>query len=283
MNNKLKFIFIMIMMFSIILTGCSKQLKIPAGQWVKVDESEHFVYYSYEDNEYDIQEVNSALKRLENFCEEIVIPAEDKIKYYKFRDKEQMKRLTGRSVTGKAFIGSNIVHSIYYSDAHEVAHIITTSHLEAPENTRVNISNFWLEGIAMYYTWPRYYYGEEAEIQSSIGVMEGESVHNHAKKRLEQNELPDVKQFIYRNQEFDDLNNVTSYTAAGSFVTYLLGRAQSDPEVIEKYLDFFAEVVKCNSESEVLTVFANVFNKDFDLVVEEWKEYLKDWDEESIL
>lgn len=280
-----------ILLFSsivLLISGCSNLLTIPKGEWLKLGETDHFIYYSLAENQLTQDEVNNALQRLEEFWDEVApvwaYPGKLKVRYFKFKNRDQVKELTGRYVNGKAILSENIVHSIQFSDAHEVAHLFSTQHV-ITTGDQVKIANFWLEGIAMYYTWPWVYFGKDhpdLSIKKSIGVWGKQTVHHHAQTYLNEASLPKLTPLIYKNYNFDDLDDQLSYTTAGSFITYLVGESQSDLEGLQKYKELLYRLNQCNSEAEVLTTFHEIFGKPFTVAEAEWIEYLKTWDETTV-
>ena len=259
--------------------GCESKKIIPKGDW-NVVETDNYKYYYIEDSEFTLNDVNNAIDRLEKFYD-IVAPvwefsSESKIKYYKFKSRDQRKKLTGRTGTGKAFFKKNIVHSIHAADAHEVSHLITTQHI-IEISGEVKVSNFWLEGIAMYYTWPSVYYNENNNnVEPSIGYWQGKNVHNHLKEYyLDNNNLSDLSSFVYNNKDFDQLDDDLSYPMAGSFVTFLIGKNHTDMTNLDRFKRYIKEINQCNSQEHVLIKFEDIFGRSFSEQNNDWLEFLR--------
>lgn len=290
---------LLLLCFLLLLAGCGSGFLYNKllDECVKIDETQHFIYNSFEEKELYNDDAEHALQRLEDFLAEVAeknvwdIP-EEKIKYFKFEFREQIKKLTGWQVTGRADFDQNFVVSIYYSDAHEVAHLFTTHHL-IKEKGRVDVANFWLEGIAMYYTWPRVYFGEDPTedgkevIQTSIGVIEGKSVHENVRLLEEIPDTETMKTFIYGNEHFDALDTKTGYSIAGSFVSFLIGQGIPDcinhnPNNLQKYKELLSKLNYCSSRNDVLDAFYEVYEVDFDDMVDEWLDFISTWEEDQI-
>ncbi|MFO7929700.1 MAG: hypothetical protein R6U35_08535 [Candidatus Humimicrobiaceae bacterium] len=278
---KIKYLLAVVSILCIFVFGCSRYLDVPEGEW-KLISSEHFNYHYQANSKLSPEDLSGAIERLEwfwDFAAGVWDYDSKKIDYYYFLSREDVKKLTGRDMNAKAIVEKDIVLSIFASDTHEVSHLFTT-----PAGSSLDIANFWMEGIAMYYTWPKLYYppGEARLYAEPLGAWHGHSVHYWAKELLAEGSLPDLEPLIYGNRHFDSLDANTGYPVAGSFVTYLLGRGHSDLGMVEKYMVFMDSANKANSKEEAKLVFSDVFGKKFIQVERGWKEFLLDWQEESL-
>ena len=82
-----KFLLILLTLLTlfILISGCNIKSSMQLEEWNLVGETKHFIYYSRPENEMDKEELRNALKRLENFWEEVAplwdFPDNIKIKY----------------------------------------------------------------------------------------------------------------------------------------------------------------------------------------------------------
>ena len=262
--------------------GCSYRSALSKADW----ETEGFEHYEYHYQQTiqlsgrDIEEIGDRLEYFYDFASDVWGFGDDrKITYYYFTSRDEVKRLAGIDMNGKVILEENIVLSIHGSDAHEVAHIFTT-----PTERPLRLANFWMEGIAMYYTWPKLYCseGEERLYERPLGAWHGCSVHQNAKKLLEEKKLPKLESLIYGNEDFGYLDSDISYPAAGSYVTFLIGEAHSDLESVTKYREFINKANKADSTESVKSIFLEVFDTKFENTIIGWKEFLSGWDEEKL-
>lgn len=253
--------------------------------WEKVS-SVHFDYY-YKAELADPQRVAAALERLEWFWEFVApvwdYPHYNRISYYKHSSPEDLEESTGRCTNGLAILSKSIVHSINYADAHEVAHLFTTRRLFCLFNC-CRLSTFWLEGIAMYYSWPLVYYCSDSNHlhEFRMGTWYGKSVHHYAQNRLNEGKLLSIGPCIYKNDHFETVDAMCSYPAAGSFVTFLLGPGHSDLEAVERFKGFFRRINRASSEEEVAQIFEEVFGSPLEEIEAAWHKFLLEWQEPEL-
>ncbi len=257
--------------------GATHQQK--GWDWVK---SDHFDYYYQADRDPYPERVPIALERLEWFYN-FVAPHWDypeglRITYYRYPTREDLVAATGKDANGVAILKRATVHSISLADAHEVSHLFTTRKLFCLFNN-CRLSNFWLEGIAMYYSWPLVYYCEAHNTlhQYYMGTWYGKSIHWHARELLLEGELMDIGPCTYGNDYFDAVGPMASYPAAGSFITFLLGPGQTNPEQIENMKNFFCRINFARSREEVADTFAEIFGTSIEEVESAWHLFLRDW------
>jgi hypothetical protein len=246
--------------------------------------SENFDYYYQAERDPFPERVPIALERLEWFHETVAplwgYPAGKRITYYRYPSREDLAAASGRDANGFAILNKAEVHTISLADAHEVAHLFTTQNLFYLFNN-CRLSTFWMEGIAMYYTWPLVYYCNlhNPLYRYPIGTWYGRSVHCRARELLLQGNLLAIGPCIYENDHFESAGYQCSYPAAGSFITFLLGPGQSNPEQITKMKDFFLRINYARSEKQVADAFAQVFGATIEEVENDWHIFLKSWSE----
>jgi hypothetical protein len=246
--------------------------------------SAHFDYFYQAERDPFPERVPIALERLEEFYDLVAplweYPERIRITYYRYPSREDLEAATGKAANGVAILRDATVHSISLADAHEVAHLFTTRKLFCLFNT-CRLSTFWLEGIAMYYTWPLVYY---CSIHNTIhpfyiGTWYGKTVHWHARELLLKGELMEIEPCIYGDDYFHSVGPLGSYPAAGSFLTFLLGPGQCNPERIKLMKQFFARINFARSREEVARTFAEVFGSTIEEVETAWHLFLEEWEE----
>lgn len=256
--------------------------RLPSGEWERTARGVHIDYLELRDAAHD-PEADAAVARLEAFLDDVGphwrVP--ETIRYYRFQDRERLREHTGWDTNGRALTDHDAVVSIHAADAHEVAHILTV-----PTGRPLRLANFWLEGIAMFYTWPEVYFPpegvEERELPRTIGVWSGRSVHAWAQDARQDGTLPALEPLIHGNRDFDALPLDVSYPAAGSFTAYLLGPGHGDPARIAKLRAFFDEANVATSTSAVRAAFEHHLQRDLDDAEAGWHAFLDDWDETEL-
>lgn len=277
------FIVLLLVLVGVILL-CGARAK-EDQDWEKIS-SAHFDYY-FKADEADPQKVAAALGRLEWFWEFVApvwdYPRYSRITYYKHTSPDGIEEATGRCTNGLAVLNKSIVHSINYADAHEVSHLFTTRRLFCIFSC-CRLSTFWLEGIAMYYSWPLVYFCCDSNHlhEYYIGTWYGKSVHHYAQTQLLEGRLMAIRPCIYGNEHFGSKEVMCTYPAAGSFITYLLRPGQQDLEAIEKFKGFFRRINRASSVDEVAQIFEEVYGSPLEVVEEAWHQFLLEWQEPEL-
>jgi len=261
----------------------STQDRLPRGEWEVV--ASGFVhgtelrYLTLADTAY-ASPAEPALGRLLGFLEEVG-PAwrmPERIDYYAFPDRETLRALTGWDTHGRAILAHDATVSIHAADAHEVMHLLT-----APTARPLRLSALWMEGIAMYYTWPEVYFDaatlSERGLPPRLGAWYGRTVHGNAQEARANGELPALTQLVHGNQVFFALPDGITYPAAGSFVTHLLGAGHSDLPRIAALRAFFDEANAAADTAAVLAAFEQHMGESLVDAEAAWHAFLDGWDE----
>ncbi len=267
---------------ALLLTACTPNplSTLPKGDWQLVASGPTVRYYKLA-NSGPERDPEVAVARLESFLADIGpqwrVP--DELHYYAFADRETLRAKTGWDMTGRAVIDRDAVVSIYASDAHEVAHVLT-----APPGRPLRLANFWLEGIAMYYTWPEVYFGEAGVDGRPIrmGTWQGRSVHAWAQDAHLAGDLPPLTDVVHGNRSWGALDDGVSYPMAGSFTTYLLGPGHQDHERIAALRSFFDDANEARSAAEVALAFAHHLGVTLADAEVAWLAFLEGWDEAAL-
>jgi len=135
------------------------------------------------------------------------------LQYFKYRDRDQMAALTGRSANGFAEPERLEVHSIFSWHSHEAVHVYS-SLVGRP-------SDFFNEGLAV--AW-----AVDPVAGRFDGTYSGEPVHDWARRN------PDLLrriEDIVTTDAFRQADEFVGYQEAGSFVEYLLESQDPGPVV----------------------------------------------------
>jgi len=203
-----------------------------------------------------------------------------RIDTYVFPDRETLRALTGWDTNGRAILAHDATVSIHAADAHEVMHLLTT-----PTARPLRLANFWMEGIAMTYTWPEVYFDaatlSERGLPPRLGAWYGKTVHGNAQEARERGELPALTPLAHGNHAFLALPDGITYPAAGSFVTHLLGAGHADPERIAAFRAFLDDANLALDAAAVLAAFERRLGLPLAEAEAAWHAFLDDWDEET--
>jgi hypothetical protein len=256
------------------------KLEVPGGEWAVLGESDHFEYLGLKEHQgtekgLTAQEVQRALECLETLWA-IAQPtwnysAPAKVRYFKFASREDRQRLAGVDGNGEAFVGSGIVHSVFLTDPHETAHVLTVPR-EVPY-----LAPFWTEGIAMYYTQPKF--TTTPIYQAGIGAWHGKTVHYWAQKYLQDGTLPELSPLAAGSRAFRALPESVGYPVAGSFLNFFLG---DDLQRMGQFKRFLSEALQTSEAERVLAAFRVEFGLELAQAEAQWRTFLQTWDESAV-
>jgi hypothetical protein len=220
----------------------------------------------------------AAVARLARFLDEVG-PAwrtPERIDYYAFPDRATLRELTGWDTHGRALLAHDATVSIHAADAHEVAHLLTT-----PPARPLRLATFWLEGIAMYYTWPEVFFDTatlgERGLPPRLGAWYGLTVHGNAQRTRAAGELPALRPLVHGHQAFTALPDGVTYPAAGSFVTYLLGAGHTDLPRIAAFRAFLEAANAATDTDAVAAAFELHLGRSLHEAEAGWHAFLDGW------
>lgn len=276
---------LVVLVVAAVLVACAPSLqhRLPRGDWeVTASGASHGTelrYLTLAGIE-PAEPAEAALARLLGFLDEVG-PAwrmPERIDYYHFPDRETLKALTGFEATGRAILAHDAVVSVHAADSHEVAHVLT-----APVGRPLTLATFWLEGIAMYYTWPGVFFDEaalaERGLPPRLGAWYGRTVHGNAQEARRAGDLPDLAPLVHGNRVFYALPDGITYPASGSFVTYLLGPGHADLERIAAFRAFLDDANEAADLQTVLAAFERRMGLTLGAAEARWHAFLDGWDE----
>lgn len=185
---------------------------------------------------------------------EVQLPA--KLQYYKYTDRGQMSRITGRNTNGFAEPSVYAVHSIFPHDGHEAVHVYSAL-VGRP-------SNFFNEGIAV---------ALNIEPDAAVGEPQWNGTHVYAHTQL----LVRTNQFrplsgIVSTDGFRGVSEWVGYGEAGSFVLFLV-----EQYGIDRMLVFFRMSAQGDSLSRIEANVQSVWRMSLSEAEAAWLEYVGGW------
>jgi len=223
----------------------------PSGEedaWTLVGESEHFRYYAWGKDQVPRWAMELHEAECISLCHTLNVEVPHKISYYKHPSQHSLWEETGSMGTGmvqRTATGQEI-HTVHYYDPHEVSHAVS-HHLGEPPA-------FFDEGLATVYGW-------EWDTADS-------DVHTRALGLLRQGRLPPIRS-ILTNWDFRLYKSYPAYTAAGSFMKYLLDRY--GPEGLRTLFT----LDKFSRRTEIEAAFETAYGRSIYEVEREWKAELE--------
>lgn len=251
---------ILIVFFLFIVIACDKD-NSSISEDDKLTEqfsSEYFDYY-YSKSEKELIDTAWQEMYYDWLIGQLNINMIERLQYYKYRDTEHKKAVTGKSGNGFAEIGTYKFHTIWKVDNHECVHTIVTQIIGHPPA-------LFNEGIAVahqadYYKYPDF-----------IPGWNGQDYNKLSKEFLENDEIPlldnllDVITFWHYN------SNLT-YPIAGSFTSYLI-----DNYGIQKLKDYISISNFEDEKTKIISDFHHVYEDDLEDVWQDWKGFLQDYE-----
>lgn len=221
-----------------------------------------------------------AAERLLRFLDEVG-PAwrlPERIDAYVFPDRDTLRALTGWDTNGRAILAQDATVSVHAADAHEVTHLLTT-----PAARPLRLARLWMEGVAMHYTWPEVYFDAATlsarGLPPRLGAWYGKTVHGNAREARDRGELPALVPLVHGDEAFDALPDGTTYPAAGSFVTFLLGTGHADQPRIAAFRAFLDDANRARDAAAVLAAFERHLGLPLAEAEAAWHAFLDGWDE----
>ncbi len=177
-----------------------------------------------------------------------------KIDYYKYKDREQQKRLTGYTYTGWANASTFEAYSYLPWMNHECVHLYTSVIGHPPK--------FFNEGIAVALQTDPYNNDYEAREKS------GERVHDLVKRYKDSGDLYPVDD-ILDNSGFNANDYTITYPQSGSFILYLI-----DTYGIDLMKIIFATVDRSASKAEIRAVFQSTYGMTIEDAEQDWLSFI---------
>lgn len=177
-----------------------------------------------------------------------------KIDYYKYKDREQQKRLTGYTYTGWAISSTFEAHSNLPWMNHECVHLYTSVIGRPP--------TFFNEGIAVALQTDPYNGDYETREKS------GERVHDLVKRYKDSGVLYPIEN-ILDNSGFSAGDYTITYPQSGSFMRYLIDTYGIDPMKA-----IFASVNRNSSIAEIEAAFQSIYGIPIEDAEQDWLNFI---------
>ena len=177
-----------------------------------------------------------------------------KIDYYKYKDREQQKRLTGSTATGWAISRTFEAHSYLPWMNHECVHLYTSVIGRPP--------TFFNEGIAVAFQTDPYNSDYEAREKS------GERVHDLVKRYKNSGVLYPIENII-EDSGFYAADYTITYPQSGSFIHYLI-----DTYGIDLMKTIFTSVNRNASTAEIKAAFQSIYGISIEDAEQDWLNFI---------
>lgn len=186
------------------------------------------------------------------------VTVEQKLQYYKYRDNEHIKLLTGKSGNGFAEVGTYKFHTICFIDSHECVHIVVSQLIGHPPA-------LFNEGIAVahqsyFYSYPDFTPG-----------WNGEDFNQIAKDHYQSGNLPSLDELLGVYTYWDYSSGIT-YPVSGSFVRYLI-----DNYGIEKMKSLISISDFHDTKEKIHGNFYEIYEFTIEDAWSEWNEYIENY------
>jgi len=221
------------------------------NDWALFAETEHFRYYVRPGDQIPRWSMELAEDHLEAACTALELEFSGVIPFYKHASQNDLCQSTGSRSTGVVLQTAHgegyELHSVHRYDAHEVMHALTHTALGEPPA-------FFDEGLATAFGWD--------------WTPEEQDVHLRAKGLMQEGRLVPVQRLL-ANWDFRSYQTYPAYTAAGSFIKYLLTTRGPD-----KLTALFA-LDKFTPREEIEASFAAAYGEQIDKVEQDWRTALR--------
>jgi hypothetical protein len=179
------------------------------------------------------------------------------VAYYRYQDRTELMRYTGRETNGFAEPEQGRFHSIWPRDNHEYIHVVFVSGVGFP-------SALFSEGVAVAH--------QGASLMGSFDgppQWNGTSVDQLARKHLADGTLPVLDELV-ESSRFRSYDSQMTYPVAGSFVRYLI-----DQRGIERFKQFAARSGNTDSQRTIETDFQTVYGEPLATWWSRWRTFLQ--------
>ena len=182
---------------------------------------------------------------------------DQKLQFYKYRDRDHLKRMTGRDTNGFAEVGTYKFHTIWKVDSHESVHTIVMMLVGHPPV-------LFNEGIAVAY---------QAGYPNTdfIPGWNGQDFNLLSRNYKQSNKLPPLDDLIGTNS-FGTYDSNITYPVSGSFIRFLIGQYG-----IEKMKWYIKLSQFEDSKDKIHTNFSSMYPITLESTWNSWKEYIANY------
>jgi hypothetical protein len=182
----------------------------------------------------------------------------NKLTFHKYRDREHLTLLTGRTTNGFAELDSWSFHSINFPESHENVHTVFIREIGHPPA-------LFNEGIAVALA-PQYLYGNGVFVAEA--TWGGQALHEIAWNLKKEGKIPLLKDLL-ESSGFFNFNTGETYPMAGSFCQFLLARFG-----IDHFKSFVKEVTFNSRAEDTQQAFFDTYGVELEVVWQDWIESL---------
>ncbi|MDX1666530.1 MAG: hypothetical protein R3350_04850 [Saprospiraceae bacterium] len=251
---------LIVALLSIWLAACEKSEFAPPTESDELTEhlsGLHFDFY-YSPTDRDTIDVLWQERFYRWVSRELEVETEEKLQYFKYRDRAHIKRMTGRQTSGFAEVGTYNFHTIWKIDNHECVHTLVTQLIGHPPA-------LFNEGIAVAYQANYFKY------PSFEPDWNGMDFHRLAGEFVRNGTLPDLEELLGTNSFWNYDPNIT-YPVSGSFVRFLI-----DAHGIQKMKQLIAGSDFLDDRGKIKSDFTGVYAISIEQAWNEWMQFIADY------
>lgn len=238
----------------VILASCGEDPVAPTDQLAFQVQSDHFSFYHAPgdsvDTGYQERHFTWALAKLE-------LEYSGRLAFYKYRDRDHLRRVTGKSTNGFAEPEKDRFHTIWPQDNHEYLHVVFAKLVGSPPA-------FFNEGVAVAH--------HGASITGAFEgppLWNGTSAHILARGHLLSGTLPEMEDLIVTNRFWGQDQQIT-YPVAGSFIRFLI-----DDVGVGLLKEFCAGAGRDDSLGGIERAFQDVYGEPLQRWWDRWEDFLR--------
>ena len=179
---------------------------------------------------------------------------DQKLQFLKYRDRDHLKRMTGKDTNGFAEVGTNKFHTIWRVDSHESVHTIVMLLVGHPPP-------LFNEGIAV---------AHQANYPGTdfIPGWNGQDFNLLSRNFRQSNKLPSLDDLL-GTYTFGNLDPNISYPVAGSFVRFLINKYG-----IEKIKEYVKLSQFDDSKNTIHLNFTSIYSISIESEWNNWNEFI---------
>lgn len=237
------------------LWGCKKETVVSETSLQFKMRSRHFDYYQALA---DTVKIDTAWqeKYYQWLISKLKVQPTVRLVFYKYIDREHLRKITGKETNGFAEIANNSFHTIWKVDNHECVHAIVTAYVGNPPA-------LFNEGVAVAHQ------AGYNQYLTFVPGWNGKNFDTISQTFKKANRLPPVDSLL-TSRDFWKHDADVVYPVSGSFVNYLI-----DAYGIEKVKSFIARTNYNDDKAKTSANFSLVFKAPAEEIWNAWLHYLE--------
>ncbi len=237
--------------------GCKNSEESLTSSLVLVGTSTHYSYYQSINDDTPLDTLWME-QHYEWATNALSITSKNKLNFFKYLNRDHLRKLTGRDTDGYAEVGSWDFHSIWHPEGHENIHTLVINSYGHPPL-------IFTEGIAVALN-PQPIYG--FGIFLGKPTWNGRDIDAISMEFIKNNKLPELY-ILLDNRSFRKLELNLTYPISGSFVKFLLSNYP-----IEKIKVLFQSIPFDSSISRIEMEFQQIFSEPIQSVWDNWQKQI---------